>query len=56
MGSFIFVVSCTGVACWIAYYYTHIHPDGAHHKSKQTTWKEHEKPEQEKDDGKDFWD
>lgn len=50
MGALIFVVSVTGVACWISYYYLHIHPDGAYAKKKEP------EPEVEKDDGKDFWD
>lgn len=54
MGGFIFSVIVTIIACAISYYYLHIHPEGAFHKSR--TWKEHKKPEEDKDDGKDFWD
>lgn len=56
IGGFIFSVIVTIIACAIAYYYLHIHPEGAFHKSKSKTWKEHKKPEAEKNDGKDFWD
>lgn len=51
MGGFIFSVIVTIIACAIAYYYLHIHPDGAYSKKPEP-----KTPEVEKDDGKDFWD
>lgn len=56
MGALIFTFIVTAIVIAISYYFLHLDSYVALNKSKQTTWKEHKKPEQENDNGKDFWD
>lgn len=56
MGALIFAFIVMAIGMAISCYFLHLDSHVALNKSKQTSWKEHEKPEQENDNGKDFWD